>query len=131
MRVFESPRYFKVSNFWTKRSPCHYYKFTKAKTSCMVTKLSSFLHLGPLNKIYFSRSRVSKNLIFYVAKNISEFSRTAFFHEPSGDYFFICKKLIKLSIFVMTNQRCLFKLVPIVTFCNFNPSRPNLKLSEK
>ena len=104
-----------------KRSPHHYHKFINAKTICMVTTLNSyFLHLGTLNKICFSRSRGSKNLIFCVAKNISEFSRTAFSHEPSGDYFFICKKLIKLSAFVMTSRRCLFKLVPIVTFCSFN-----------
>ena len=104
-----------------KRSPHHYHKFINAKTICMVTTLNSyFLHLGTLNKICFSRSRGSKNLIFCVAKNISEFSWTAFSHEPSGDYFFIRKKLIKLSVFVMTSRRCLFKLIPIVTFCSFN-----------
>ena len=95
----------------------------------MVTTLNSyFLHLGTLNKICFSRSRGSKNLIFCVAKNISEFSWTAFSHEPSGDYFFICKKLIKLSAFVMTSRRCLFKLVPIVTSCSFNIYRKTVAI---
>ena len=116
MRVLDPWRYAIVG---PKRSPHHYHKFINAKTNCMVTTLNSYF-LGTLNKICFPRSRGSKNLIFCVAKNISEFSWTAFSHEPSGDYFFICKKLIKLSAFVMTSRRCLFKLVPIVTFCSFN-----------
>ena len=70
--------------------------------------------------IVFSEAAVQKIWYCCVAKNILKFSSTAFSQEPPGNYLFICKKLIKLNDFAMTNRRCLFKLVPIVTFCNIN-----------